>query len=167
MTYGGTYRSEYRFRKENGEYIYFEDHGACLKDGKGLVKRILGAIKDITERKKAEQTLANIEIARKREIHHRIKNNLQVISSLLDLQVDKFRNRKYAEDSDVLAAFRESQNRVISIALIHEELHEGKGTDKLNFCPYLEKLVESLFPDLQGWEYRYQFKYGLGEEHFL
>ena len=145
MTYGGTYRSEYRFRKENGEYIYFEDHGACLKDGKGMVKRILGAIKDITERKKAEQALANIETARKKEIHHRIKNNLQVISSLLDLQVEKFKSKGYSEDSDVLAAFRESQERVLSIALIHEELHEGRGTDKLDFCPYLEKLVENLF----------------------
>jgi len=145
MTYGGTYRSEYRFRKENGEYIYFEDHGVCLEDGKGMVKRILGAIKDITERKKAEQTLVNIETARKKEIHHRIKNNLQVISSLLDLQVEKFRSKGCAEDSDVLAAFRESQDRVLSIALIHEELHEGSGTDNLNFCPYLEKLVENLF----------------------
>ena len=144
LTYGGTYRSEYRFRKENGEYIYLEDHGVCLKDEKGKVKRILGATKDITERKNAEKALANLESARKREIHHRIKNNLQVISSLLDLQAEKFKNRKNAENSDVLDAFRESQDRVLSIALIHEELHEGRGTDKLNFCPYLEKLVENL-----------------------
>ncbi|MGB9939095.1 PAS domain S-box protein [Methanosarcina sp.] len=145
LTHGGAYRSEYRFRKEDGEYIYLEDNGVCLKDEEGKVKRILGAIKDITERKKAENALANIESARKREIHHRIKNNLQVISSLLDLQAEKFKNRKHVEDSDILDAFRESQDRVLSIALIHEELHEGKGTDKLNFCPYLEKLVENLF----------------------
>jgi len=44
-----------------------------------------GTVQDITERKKAEEALVNIEIARKKEIHHRIKNNLQVISSLLDL----------------------------------------------------------------------------------
>jgi PAS domain S-box-containing protein len=145
LTYGGTYRTEYRFRKENEEYIYLEDNGVCLKDEKGKVKRILGAIKDITERKKAEETLANIETARKREIHHRIKNNLQVISSLLDLQAEKFKNKKNAEDSEVLAAFRESQERVMSIALIHEELHEGSGTDKLNFSPYLQRLVDNLF----------------------
>ncbi len=46
---------------------------------------------DITEKKRAEEALANIEVARKKEIHHRIKNNLQVISSLLDLQAEQFR----------------------------------------------------------------------------
>lgn len=145
LTSGGIYRTEYRFRKENGEYIYIEDNGVCLKNEKGKVKRIIGAIKDITERKRAEETIANIETARKREIHHRIKNNLQVISSLLDLQAEKFKNREHAENSEVLEAFRESQDRVISISLIHEELHEGKGTDTLNFCFYLEKLVENLY----------------------
>jgi len=53
-----------------------------------------GTVQDIRERKKAEEALANIEIARKKEIHHRIKNNLQVISSLLDLQAEKFKNKK-------------------------------------------------------------------------
>ena len=61
---------------------------------KNIPIRMTGTVQDITERKKAEEALANIEIARKKEIHHRIKNNLQVISSLLDLQADKFRGRK-------------------------------------------------------------------------
>ena len=94
---------------------------------------------DITEKKKAEEALANIEIARKKEIHHRIKNNLQVISSLLDLQADKF------DSPRVIEAFRESQNRVISMALIHEELYKGKGTDTLDFSAYLRELAENLF----------------------
>ncbi|MDM7920425.1 MAG: sensor histidine kinase, partial [Methanosarcina sp.] len=106
---------------------------------------VKGIVEDITERKKAEKALVNLEIARKKEIHHRIKNNLQVISSLLDLQAEKFRGRKYVENSEVLNAFRESQDRVISIALIHEELHEGRGKDTLNFSPYLQRLVENLF----------------------
>jgi PAS domain S-box-containing protein len=94
---------------------------------------------DITENKKTEETLANIGITRKKEIHHRIKNNLQVISSLLDLQADKFDNPK------VIEAFRESQNRVISMALIHEELYKGEGTDTLDFCEYIKELTENLF----------------------
>ena len=142
---GGNYRSEYRFRKQNEEYIYFEDNGICLRDRKGNTNRILGVVKDITERKQAEKTLANIEIARKQEIHHRIKNNLQVISSLLDLQAEKFRDRECVEDSEVLKAFRESQDRVMSIALIHEELHEGRGNDTLNFSLYIKRLVKNLF----------------------
>jgi len=68
-----------------------------------------------------------------------------VISSLLDLQAEKFGNMKYVKDSEVLEAFRESQDRVASIALIHEELHEGEDTDTLNFSQYLEKLIGNLF----------------------
>jgi two-component sensor histidine kinase len=94
---------------------------------------------DITERKKAEEALASIEIARMKEIHHRIKNNLQVVSSLLDLQADKFDNLR------VIEAFKESQNRVISMALIHEELYKGEGTDTLDFSTYIRELAENLF----------------------
>jgi len=100
---------------------------------------------DITERKKAEEALANIETARKKEIHHRIKNNLQVISSLLDLQAEQFRNRENIKDSEVLEAFRESQDRVISMALIHEELYRGGGFETLNFSPYIQELAKNLF----------------------
>ncbi len=95
--------------------------------------------------KESEKSLANIQIVRQKEIHHRIKNNLQVISSLLDLQSEKFRNRECVEEAEVLKAFRESQDRVMSIALIHEELHEGRGTDTLNFSLYLKRLVNNLF----------------------
>jgi two-component sensor histidine kinase len=99
---------------------------------------------DITERKKVEEALASIEIARQKEIHHRIKNNLQVISSLLDLQADKFKDRGNIKDSEVLEAFKESQNRVISMALIHEELHKGEKLEMLNFSSYIKELADSL-----------------------
>ena len=64
---------------------------------------------------------------------------MQVITSLLDLQAEKF------QDKEVLEAFKESQSRVISMALIHEELYKGEGTDTLNFSAYLQKLAETLF----------------------
>jgi two-component sensor histidine kinase len=139
-----------------------------LKDGH--IYRIICTYHDITKRKKAEaklkETLDNldklvkertaelekaynslkkIEIARKQEIHHRIKNNLQVISSLLDLQAEQFRDKECIKDSEVMEAFRESQDRVISMALIHEELYKGGGFETLNFAPYIEELAENLF----------------------
>jgi PAS domain S-box-containing protein len=114
-------------------------------DASGKLVAISAITRDITEKKQALEALANIEIARKKEIHHRIKNNLQVISSLLDLQADKFRGRKDIKDLEVLEAFKESTDRVTSMALIHEELHEGGGNNKLDFSLYLEKLVENLF----------------------
>jgi two-component sensor histidine kinase len=98
-----------------------------------------GTVQDITERKMAEKAMEKIEEARIKEIHHRIKNNLQVISSLLSLEAERF------NDSKVLNAFKESQNRVASMALIHEELYRGKGTDNLDFAAYLQKLTADLF----------------------
>ena len=102
-------------------------------------------VQDITRTRKAGESLTNIENVRRKEIHHRIKNNLQVISSLLDLQAEKFKDRKNIMDSEVLDAFREIQHRVISMALIHEELHEGNGGDTVGFSSYLGKLVENIF----------------------
>jgi hypothetical protein len=136
---------ELKLIRKDGSFLWALVNAKSLFDKDGKFAGSLSMLTDITERKKAEEALTNLEIARKQEIHHRIKNNLQVISSLLDLQADKFNNREDIKDSEVLAAFRESQDRVMSIALIHEELHEGGGNNTLNFSPYLEKLVENLF----------------------
>jgi PAS domain S-box-containing protein len=136
---------EYRIRNKNGKTRWVHETCQKIPGREGKPEIYQGVVYDITEKKEAEETLAKAETARKKEIHHRIKNNLQVISSLLDLQAEKFCNREYVKDSEVLEAFRESQDRVISIALIHEELHEGEETDTLNFSPYLERLVDNLF----------------------
>ncbi len=103
------------------------------------LEAISPAVMQALQRKRAEKALEKMEIIRIKEIHHRIKNNLQVISSLLDLQAEKF------QDKEVLEAFRESQSRVLSMSLIHEELYKGEGTDTLDFSTYLRKLAENLF----------------------
>jgi len=102
--------------------------------------------RDITQRIESEKSLVKAEKTRKRELYQRIKNNLQVISSLLDFQAEKFKNREYIKDSGVLEAFRESRDRVISMTLIHEELYKGKKFETLNFSTYIRELVEKLFP---------------------
>ena len=142
---GKPYNIDYRIILPDREERIIYSHGGATFDEKNRPVRMRGIVQDITERKKAEEALANIEIARKKEIHHRIKNNLQVISSLLDLQAEKFKGRGYIQDSEILNAFKVSQDRVTSIALIHEELHEGGGNNTLNFSQYLGKLAENLF----------------------
>jgi PAS domain S-box-containing protein len=131
--------------KKDGTTINISITYSPVFDASGKLIAISSMGRDITEQVNAERLLAKAEEARKKEIHHRIKNNLQVISSLLDLQAEKFRSRGCAEDSEVLNAFIESQDRVMSIALIHEELHEGRGNDTLNFSSYIKRLVENLF----------------------
>ncbi len=73
-----------------------------------------------------------------REIHHRVKNNLQIISSLLNLQ------SQYMEDEETQKVFLESKNRVKSMALIHEKLYRSSSLAHINFEDYVESLVESL-----------------------
>jgi PAS domain S-box-containing protein len=131
--------NEYRIRRKNGETKWVREIIQRVSDKAETSMKFQGLIYDITERKKAEEALEKINKLRIKEIHHRIKNNLQVISSLISLQAEKF------EDDKVLEAFRESQNRIASIAMIHEELHEGESTDSLDFAAYLRKLTADLF----------------------
>lgn len=100
---------------------------------------VLGVVRDVTERKRFEmQALAAREMHLK-EVHHRVKNNLQVISSLLYLQ------SAHTQDSKVLELLTESRNRVNSIALIHEKLYRSDGLVRLDFGAYVGDLVASLF----------------------
>jgi PAS domain S-box-containing protein len=130
--------------RKDGLPLWVHINSKSVFDNSGKFMGSLGMFTDITERKKTEEALINFEIARKKELHHRIKNNLQVISSLLDLQAELFKGRKNIRDSEVLEAFKESMDRVLSIALIHEELYKGKNVDLLNFSQYIKELAENL-----------------------
>ena len=129
---------EYRIRNKDGEIRWVRELIQVIPGDSGISGKFQGFIHDITQRKMAEETLARTEETRIKEIHHRIKNNLQVISSLLSLQAEKF------SDKETLEAFRESQNRVVSMSLIHEELYKGKNMETLDFAVYLRKLTSEL-----------------------
>ncbi|HII00162.1 TPA: PAS domain S-box protein [Methanosarcinaceae archaeon] len=136
---GAATEREYRIRKKDGNICWVLEIVLNISDESGKPVLVQGAIYDVTERKIAEEAVAKAEEIRKREIHHRIKNNLQVVSSLLSLQSDKFM------DEEVVSAFRESENRVISMSLIHEELHKSEDFESIDFKAYLQKLTSDLF----------------------
>ncbi len=109
------------------------------KDGKYVVRT---AMSDITERKHSEEiikaSLKEKELLL-REIHHRVKNNMQIISSLLRLQSKYIKEKKYR------ILFEESQNTIRSMSLIHEKLYNSHDMSKVDFKEYISDLVSSLF----------------------
>lgn len=131
--------NEYRIYRKDGEEKWVREILQKIPETSGYSGKFQGLIYDITARKMSEEAVEGIDKIRVREMHHRIKNNLQIISALLSLQAEKF------EDEEVIEAFRESQNRVSSISMIHEELHEGENLDTLDFTEYLQKLTSDLF----------------------
>jgi PAS domain S-box-containing protein len=116
----------------------------------------IGAVsRDVTERRRTEEKI-RASLAEKvlmlKEIHHRVKNNLQVISSLLSLQSGSIK------DPRDLALFKESEDRIRSMALIHEKLYQSSDFSRVDFRQYLESLVGYLFRSYRVADVRYEME---------
>jgi PAS domain S-box-containing protein len=108
----------------------------------GQLKNIVVIDTDITLRKKMEeQVRAALEEkgVLLREIHHRVKNNLQIIISLFNLQTS------YVQDQNAYKALKEGQDRIKSMALIHERFYQTDGMSKIDFDDYIKRLADNLF----------------------
>ncbi len=132
------YTSEYRILTKSGDVRWVDERTFIQRSAAGEV-HLQGVILDITEHKKAEDALLQMEEIRKKEIHHRIKNNLQVISTLLYLESGNF------TDENVVEAFRDSQHRVKSMALVHEKLYQSEDMVSVDFADYIKNLTDYLF----------------------
>jgi PAS domain S-box-containing protein len=112
------------------------------EDDSNFLNSIANIIAAAIERKQSENDL-EISVKEKevllKEIHHRVKNNLQVISSLLHLQ------SRTISDPQTLEVFNESRNRIRSMALIHEKLYQSRSFFKINFAEYVNDLLKNLF----------------------
>lgn len=123
----------------NGRWYYIQDRAIKWVDGR-IVRMEIAT--DMTERKQSEnqvkESLHEKEVLLK-EIHHRVKNNMQVISSLLNIQSGKLKGRPEAE------VFNESRNRITAMALVHEKLYRSDSLARIEFSDYIKSLVNSLF----------------------
>ncbi len=138
---GKEWHGEFHNKKKNGE-LYWELASILpIVDEAGRITHFLAVKEDITERKAAEErikaSLKEKEVLLK-EIHHRVKNNLQVISSLLKLQ------SRYSRDKRTIELFEESQQRVKSMALIHEELYKSPDLARIKFASYVQSIADHL-----------------------
>jgi PAS domain S-box-containing protein len=133
---------EVKMLNKEGDELWIEISGAPHRDSSGNVIGSIGIHRDITDRKKYEKTIEE-NLKQKemllREIHHRVKNNLQIISSLLNLQAGYINEDKYG------VMFHESQNRIKAMTLIHEVLYRSGDLSVINIYEYISNLIRHLF----------------------
>ena len=140
---GGEYVEpfESNFKDINGNISYVLIHLKTIMDN-GEILYILAIGGDITQRKIAENEIKSSLVEKNtllQEIHHRVKNNMQIISSLLNLQI------KYVDDGKAVDVLKESQNRVKSMAMIHDKLYMSEDLTRINFVDYIKSLISNLF----------------------
>jgi PAS domain S-box-containing protein len=138
---GETSRMVEEISLRNGHTVQMLSFRFPFSDAAG--RRFLGGVSvDISEQVRAERALAAALAAKEvllKELHHRVKNNLQVISSLLTMQAGELR------DPAAHQALEESQRRVQSMALIHEKLNQDDDLEQVDFREYAETLTRELF----------------------
>jgi two-component sensor histidine kinase len=131
---------EIETRDQDLKNIYLEIFLNPIYENDKVVE-VSGIAHNITEKKLVQQ---RIEVSLKekevllREVHHRVKNNMQVISSILNLQ------SSYVSDENTLNLLKESQNRIKTMAYIHESLYQNKSFSSVNFSDYVSTLVKNI-----------------------
>src|ERR1041385_7531689 len=150
---GGRWRGELTCLHRDGREVLTESRHLLVRKNVEQIG-ILQIEHDITDRRKAEsclqQTLLELEAALTektallQEVHHRVKNNLAVIASLLSMKADA------SENAEARSALEESQERVRSMALIHEHLYNSEHLDRVNVRDYIQDLVNELRSAFNG-----------------
>ncbi|WP_414468584.1 histidine kinase N-terminal 7TM domain-containing protein [Methanobacterium sp. ACI-7] len=153
-------KKQYNLAENDRKYSDYTEEKIIRKDGTTIYieagtvptifnnkKAVQSVVRDITPRKNLEKELKKSldekDIMMK-EIHHRVKNNLIVISSLLNMQ------SRYIKDKEALDIFTESKNRAKSMALIHEKLYQSNDLKRINFGNYLRTLAQEIFQTYRG-----------------
>jgi len=138
---GKDWHGELHNKKKNGDLYWENVVISPILNKDGDITHFLGVKEDITQRKITEKKMAASLLEKEmllKEIHHRVKNNMQIISSLLSLQTNKL------NDPDTIKAFVEAENRVHSMSLVHELLYQSDNFADINLQIYLEKLIEHI-----------------------
>lgn len=136
------YRIEKRYIQKNNDIRFVDIAVTCRRNIGDEINLFIAMVMDVTDRKKTEkqieQSLKEKETLL-REIHHRVKNNMQKISSLLSLQSANI------DDPEYKNIFQESKNRIQSMVIIHEHLYKSSNFSNINFESYVRELYSHLF----------------------
>ncbi len=139
---GQSFQYDLQARLPGGKEAFFTATMHTVKDEGGRVVKLIGTVQDITERKQAEEQTKRSLVEKEvllRELHHRVKNNMQIIASLLSLQA------RYLDDEQVKKLYRDSLDRIRSMMLIHERLYTSGNFAQIDFSEYVKDLARGLF----------------------
>jgi len=143
----GVFQTEYQMKRKDGSIIETYNTVSPVHDDLGWQAGVVSIIRDITESKKAreviQQNLREKEVMLK-EIHHRVKNNLSIISGLLYLQSEQVENKQQALD-----AFEKSRYRIQSMARVHDKLYRTENLVQVDMKDYIEEMADNLMQSLQ------------------
>lgn len=133
---------EQTYIRKDGQLLRANVTVSLVRDTNDSPNYFVAVFEDITERKEyerqLEESLKEKEVLLK-EVHHRVKNNMQVISSILNLQ------SSYIEDETALSILRESQDRIKSMSFVHESLYQSKTLSEVNFAEYIQNITRNLY----------------------
>ena len=132
---------EKRYIHKSGQVIWGQVSSSIVKDANHIPKYFISHVQDITQRKKDEDEIRSALEEKEvllRELHHRVKNNMQVVISLMNLQAEKY------DDARLKNAFLESKSRVYAMAAVHETLHQSSNLTTISLEQYLSKLCLSI-----------------------
>ncbi len=136
-----SFQLENCYKRQDGTKIQGIIRVALIRDAKGSPMHYVAQLEDVTERKQAEAkiqaSLKEKEVLLK-EIHHRVKNNLQIVSSLLDLQAE------YIQEPEILEKLEDSKHRLLAMSLIHETLYQSETLTQVDFSDYVERLATNI-----------------------
>jgi len=138
----GSFQMEGWVKSKDGNLFWAETSLSKLADDRGQMIGMSVIIRDSTRRRNNEESMKASLLEKEvllKEIHHRVKNNLQVISSLLRLQADAVPDKKTAD------LFLDSQERVRAMAMVHEYLYKSPDLARINFSAYVASLVRNLY----------------------
>jgi PAS domain S-box-containing protein len=142
------YYNEKRYIRKGGGIIWARLNAAFVRDSQGRAIRTVAVCEDITEHKQAEESLRESEEALRallsekevllKEVHHRVKNNLQVMSSLISLQADSL------ADDQLQGVLSDMRGRIKTMALVYEKLYQTEDMAQLNFAEYAAGILQHL-----------------------
>lgn len=133
---------EQTYVRKDGDILSANVTVSLVRDSNNNPNYFVAVFEDITERKEyesqLEESIKEKEVLLK-EVHHRVKNNMQVISSILNLQ------SSYITDENALGIIRESQDRIKSMSFVHESLYQSNTLSEVNFAEYIQNITRNLY----------------------